>query len=117
SATPQHPKSNLRLWNHFMCVVGAGMPLGYKRIKVLNSWGVEVGEKGIQYFTADYVNSGYVRDAFTFYKPTPVPVVQPTAQIKYWEQFWSNVKAWFANKPLPYPSVPIGSFMWWYKQS
>ena len=104
------------LWNHFMCCVGAGQPLGYQRIKVLNSWGIGVGERGVQYFSAQYVNSGYVRDAFSFYKPVPVPVTQPPAQISYWNFFWANVKAYWKGLPFPYPNVPVGSLAYWLRQ-
>jgi hypothetical protein len=109
SSNPQPPINNLNLWNHFMCGVGAGQPTGVQRLKFLQSWGTSVGEKGIQYFNANYVNSGYVRDCFSFYKPTLVPTTESPAQINFWGMFWANIKAYWAGKPLPYPTVPIGS--------
>jgi hypothetical protein len=112
SPNPQPPINGKNLWYHFMCSVGAGQPLGYKRIKSLQSWGIEVGERGIQYFNEAYINSGYVIDVFTFYKPVTVPTTETPAQISYWNMFWANVKSWRIwgwMKPLPYPNVPIGS--------
>jgi peptidoglycan hydrolase-like protein with peptidoglycan-binding domain len=42
---------------------------GKKLIPFYQSWGsVGVGDNGIQYFDENYINSGYIYDAFTFTK-------------------------------------------------
>jgi hypothetical protein len=112
SATPQPPSTSNpnEIWNHFMCCVGFGQPPGYQRIKALQSWGTAVGENGIQYFTANYINSGYVRDVFAFYKTVVAPIDMNASNTpNYWWMFFANLKAYFTGSPLPYPNVPLGS--------
>ncbi len=115
SPLPQPPVSNNNLWTHFMCCVGADQSTGFQKIKALQSWGLNCGERGVQYFQANYINSGYVLDCFAFYKPTVT--VETSAQISNWQQFWANVNAWWNGQPFPYPSVPVGSFRYWYQNT
>lgn len=113
SPTPQPPvKTNKNeIWRHFMCAHSALILNGERVIKALQSWGVNVGEQGHQYFTQDYIDSGYIPDVFTFYRPVPVSA-SPAIDVQdasYWSQFWQNVVAWYNGKVQPFPSVPIGS--------
>lgn len=65
--TPQPPlKSNpSAIWAHWLCLTGfkASYP---KPLRADQSWGLEIGDKGRQYFGSDYLASGYITDAFTF---------------------------------------------------
>jgi hypothetical protein len=60
SAYPVFPKSGEDVWGHFVYAVGAQLILGKKFIKIINSWGQEIGQEGYQYISEDYVKSGYV---------------------------------------------------------
>lgn len=73
SNNPKPPeKSNTNpKWNHFMCSEGAGIWNFKESIDMFQSWGNEVGDQGIQHFTDDYINSGYIIDCFTFVKKKP----------------------------------------------
>lgn len=91
SAYPQPPvKTNKNeKWHHFMCGIGAKMINGKKTIIALQSMGEEYGDHGIQYFTEDYFNSGYIADAFTFiYGKNINPDINNTS-------FFANVIRWF----------------------
>lgn len=67
SSQPQPPKDNQDLWAHFMCSDSNISPMKVvKKLRFYNSWGVDVGESGFQYFTEDYINSGHIKDVFTF---------------------------------------------------
>ncbi len=68
SDSPQFPTSGQITWNHFMYGCGAFMRNGVKTIKFMQSWGDQVGDKGRQYFTETYINSGYIRDIFAVQK-------------------------------------------------
>ena len=52
------------LWCHFVMGCSAGFYSGQKVIAFANSWG-QIGDRGFQYLTEDYINSGVV-DCFTF---------------------------------------------------
>lgn len=58
-------------WGHFMCST-PNIPANptVKQLPFYQSWGEGVGDKGIQYFTETYINSGFIYDAFTFVKHT-----------------------------------------------
>jgi len=74
SANPLPPVSSNpnESWYHYMCFAGAGQPLGYQRLKALQSWG-EVGEHGIQYFQSNYLP--YFLSVTGYYKPIIIPPV------------------------------------------
>ncbi len=55
------------LWAHFVCGAGVSIVNGKKQIDFYNSWGEVVGDKGVQHFTEEYINSGYIIDCFTLY--------------------------------------------------
>ncbi len=71
SPIPPTKTLNSSMWNHFMCSAGAGTWNGQQAIDMFQSWGILVGDDGIQHFTADYINSGYILDCFTFVKKKP----------------------------------------------
>ena len=56
-------------WFHFMAST-PNIPLitAMKEIPVYQSWGTAVGVNGIQKFTEDYINSGFIFDCFTVTK-------------------------------------------------
>lgn len=68
SNSPLPPVGNKNLWQHFMCVPSAKLRNGIKTLAALQSWGESVGDNGIQYFTEQYIDSGYILDCFTFIK-------------------------------------------------
>lgn len=68
SNNPKPPLAKDGIWTHFMCSQGAGLWNNKKSIDMFQSWGEEVGDAGIQHFTEDYINSGYIIDCFTFLK-------------------------------------------------
>lgn len=90
SPTPLPPsKSNpSELWNHFMCGFGASMA-DQQQIDCLQSWGVDVGEQGIQHLQKAYFDSGYIREVFTFVYDTQIVPIDPNQDI------WSAVVNWF----------------------
>lgn len=72
SPTPKPPsKTNPNLiWGHFMYSGKAFSVNFIKNIGSFQSWGVTVGDNGKQYFTEEYINSGFITDVFTFEKKT-----------------------------------------------
>ena len=56
-------------WYHFMCGT-PDVPLitTQKEKPVYQSWGTSVGINGIQKFTENYINSGFIYDCFTVTK-------------------------------------------------
>lgn len=56
------------------------------------------------------LSSNYYIPLITRVVITPVSPAQviPT-KVSAWQMFWYNVSAWLQSKPLPYPSVPVGS--------
>jgi hypothetical protein len=71
SQFPKHPVKGEQTWWHFMCSKGA---IG-NQINKYQSWGLmngttPIGLNGIQSFTDDYINSGYIHDVFTFFPTT-----------------------------------------------
>ena len=70
TATPKPPTSNSGLWGHYMCSHKAGgfMNNGVRTIPMLQSWGNAVGENGLQLFTEEYINSGYIIGVVAFIK-------------------------------------------------
>lgn len=87
-----NPGSQNPLWHHFMCAIGARMLGGKKVIVALQSMGSSWGDNGIQYFTEDYFNSGYIVDVFSFiYDKQLVPASDET--------IWQAVANWFRRQP------------------
>ncbi len=105
--TPDNPNPS---FNHYMAFVGAGQPLGYRRLKALQSWGNIVGDNGVQYFQENYLP--FFFNVTAYYKPVMVipPVVIPqvipqpieiplqststltvTHQSSLWVSFWSMI--------------------------
>ncbi len=68
SPTPK-PPTNSNTWAHFECSLPS-IPAGLNKLPVPNSWGDQIGDKGVQYFDEEYINSGYIYSAFTFTKYT-----------------------------------------------
>ncbi len=71
-AYPQPPTpGSFPQWGHFMCST-TSIPAcpATKSIPFYQSWGTSVGLEGIQYFGEEYINSGFIYDAFTFVKHT-----------------------------------------------
>jgi len=64
SATPVAPTSNQNVWGHYMCSKSDILPVttGPKELQFYQSWGVNVGNAGIQNITEDYFNSGWILD-------------------------------------------------------
>jgi hypothetical protein len=48
------------LWGHWIAATGAKMVDGKKYIIFRNSWGEAVGDRGNQYLSQEYINSGFV---------------------------------------------------------
>ncbi len=62
----KYPKPpTVKEWGHFVYAVGAVTVNGKKYIKIINSWGDDVGDKGYQYIGEDYFASGHVREGWT----------------------------------------------------
>ncbi len=80
SNNPKPPVGNKNLWQHFMCSYGAGIWNGIKSINMLQSWGEDVGDNGIQHFTEDYIDSGRILDCFTFIR---IPKYQFTTNFSW----------------------------------
>lgn len=57
SMFPKAPQVGDELWRHWLFCVGAAMMGGKKYIKVINSWGEGVGDKGYQWISEDYFNT------------------------------------------------------------
>lgn len=74
SKFPKPPKEapNGTMWAHFLFVAGVEMIDGVKYMKVHNSWGDSVGEKGYQYLDATYIP--YIWTSFTYVDTA----IQPT---------------------------------------
>jgi hypothetical protein len=78
STHPNPPVNNQNLWQHFLYF---GKAITLNSLQVLgafNSWGAGIGDNGKQYFTEEYVNSGYMLDVFTFVRNTPTAGYQFT---------------------------------------
>jgi hypothetical protein len=71
SANPQPPVTGTSpQWGHFMCS-NPNIPVNPEKIiQMYQSWGSGVGNNGVQNFTEDYINSGFIYDVFTFVKHT-----------------------------------------------
>lgn len=69
TSNPLPPKSKIGLWGHWMAVGDYYTNnLGNKEIVAVQSWGTSVGESGYQFFGEEYINSGYIIEAFAFQK-------------------------------------------------
>lgn len=91
SQYPQPPqRSNPNpIWGHYMIVVAAGQKNGINQLTALQSWGKSVGNQGEQYFTENYIDSGFIVDAITFIsdkKVKPLLTLQDT---------WANICRYF----------------------
>ena len=94
SAYPIAPiAGSIPQWGHFMCST-TNIPANptVKQVPFYQSWGEEVGDKGIQYFTESYIDSGFIYDAFTFIKHT----------------FQQNLQFGMINQDVKYLQVKLG---------
>ncbi len=89
SAYPIAPNNRKDNWHHFMYGKGAKMINGKKYIAFMQSWGTDIGDNGVQYISEDYINSGYLAEAFTFIKGTTNP---KTSNV-----IWAAVLKWFSD--------------------
>jgi hypothetical protein len=70
-----YPQSNSvgTYWQHFMCIFDAFIdPNGRKVFAAYQSWGESVGDKGVQYFGQDWLDSGNILDLFVLIPNTPI---------------------------------------------
>lgn len=92
------------LWGHYMCTKTPVIMNEKKNISSYQSWGDNVGKKGIQYFNETYINSGYIIDAFVLVKK-PVtlifntPVITPMVSLPK-ESWWRKLMALLTNIKL-----------------
>lgn len=93
SPYPKAPTSNsVDNWNHFMCSYPrVELVNGIKTIPFFQSWGSDVGENGVQYLTEEYINSGYVRDCFTFISDAGLQPIPSNDSI------WANLVRYFRS--------------------
>jgi len=68
-------------------------PRSIKGIIALQSWGEEVGSKGLQFFSEEYFNSGHILDAFTLIPNThiaPLPTNNSwwAVVLRMWRSLW-----------------------------
>lgn len=95
--TPPSKSNPNPIWEHFVCGFGTQAPLNVKQIDFLQSWGITVGDRGIQHFREDYINSGYIVDCFTIVrddKLTPVP----TQGLNVVQLMYQSVCLWFKRQ-------------------
>ena len=104
SPTPQPPvpDNGQSIFAHFMCSCGAKTINGVPSIIALESMGTAVGDNGIQYFTQNYFDSGFIKDVFTFVwdGAIPVPVEPPQSAwpaLAWWFAGWEALKQLFAS--------------------
>lgn len=120
SFNPKPPVSgNINpLWSHFMCGEGADNKPGENAVYFFQSWGEAVGNKGIQYFTKDYFDSGYIVDAFTFQAPLPTPIPPPITTVRDLSRGDSGQDVLQLQKllsmPIYYQTGYFGYFTWAY---
>lgn len=90
TATPAPPsKSNPKpLWAHYLWCAFTTTT----QIAVYNSWGVQIGSGGKQFFDETYINSGYILDVIAFVpdgKIGSLPVTMPPP--------WASLLIWFRS--------------------
>jgi hypothetical protein len=73
SPNPQPPVSSVDTWNHWVYAGKAKMNNGIKQIKILNSWGVEVGEQGWQWLSENYFPAGIFQVWTHTFNPNSIP--------------------------------------------
>ena len=72
SAYPQPPLDpNIEKWNHFVYACKAKLVNGIKFVGIINSWGEEVGEAGVQWLSESYFTSGNIWSVYAFTLRTP----------------------------------------------
>lgn len=71
SAFPKPP--TYRQWGHFMYFGKARLRNGKKELGGLQSWGLDAGDKGWQWFGEDWFRSGFLESGATLLLDTPVP--------------------------------------------
>ena len=100
SSTPQppSPENPNEIWAHWECIIGTNK--GQRQLAVLNSWGPNVGNQGIQYFDENYINSGYVVEVIAFVPDSQLKPIPNTYPQTVWQWLWY----YFMGKPLPLPS-------------
>lgn len=82
------------IWEHFQASFGFRAVGGVKQVDTLNSWGVGVGDSGVQHFTGAYIDSGYIVDCFTLVHDSKlVPVQSPGQSVA--TQVWQAVCLYF----------------------
>jgi hypothetical protein len=90
TATPAPPsKSNPKpLWAHYLWCAFTTTT----QIAVYNSWGVQIGSGGKQFFDETYINSGYILDCIAFIPDSMIgslPVTMPPP--------WASLLIWFKS--------------------
>jgi hypothetical protein len=56
---------------------------------VYNSWGVQIGSGGKQFFDETYINSGYILDCIAFLSDKQISALPPSMPI------WAALLVWF----------------------
>lgn len=93
SPYPQPPVKGAtgEFFAHFMCLIGAETINGVPTIIALESEGIDQGIQGIQYFTENYINSGYIVDCFTFVSDEKIGSLPPNMNP------WNALLTWFQS--------------------
>jgi len=60
SNQPKPPTSSIGVWNHWVYAGKTGMINGKKAVKIINSWGAGIGDKGWQWIDEDYFKTNNV---------------------------------------------------------
>ena len=90
SPYPQPPVNSKNTWNHFMRGFGYQTGVNGQQIDCTQSWGISVGDGGIQHFLQNYIDSGYIVDVFTFVKDnTLVPLPNNHSQEAGYVRFFN----------------------------
>lgn len=81
------------IWAHFMCGKSAVEKNGVDKLGFFQSYGSNCGDQGVQYFTQDYIDSGYIVDCFTFVSdknviPVPTNLSLWAAVCDYFRRLW-----------------------------
>lgn len=95
---PKPPvKGGADIWYHFQCIIGAKIMNGVKTLIVLQSWGPNVGDFGIEYFTEDYFTAKGIVDCFTLiYDAHLNPIETPNMTLS--QKIWQALCLWFNSQ-------------------
>jgi hypothetical protein len=87
TATPAPPQKGNPdpLWEHYMCLAGTNTT----QLIAFQSWGTEVGSRGLQAFDETYINSGHILDCFAFVPDGKIEALPVTMAP------WTSLLAWF----------------------